>query len=146
MSAELDLIALGETMLSFVAVDGPIDVATSFRPSYAGAESNACVAAVRAGARAAWVSKLGADPTGDRIVAALEDAGVDVMWVRRDPDRPTGLMVRDRQGGVRHPRAQEDAAAHPCARAGLRRRPSSIARDPRRHARCQWLWAMKQPG
>jgi 2-dehydro-3-deoxygluconokinase len=111
MSAELDLIALGETMLSFVAVDGPIDVATSFRPSYAGAESNACVAAVRAGARAAWVSKLGADPTGDRIVAALEDAGVDVMWVRRDPDRPTGLMVRDRQEGVRYWRHGSAASA-----------------------------------
>ena len=111
MSDHPDLIALGETMLSLVAVDGSIDEATSFRPSYAGAESNACVAAVRAGARAAWVSRLGADPTGDRIMAVLEAAGVDVSWVRRDPDRPTGLMVRDRQGGVRYWRHGSAASA-----------------------------------
>jgi 2-dehydro-3-deoxygluconokinase len=111
MSAQPDLIALGETMLSLVAVDGAIDEATSFRPSYAGAESNACVAAVRAGARAAWVSRLGADPTGDRIIAVLGAAGVDVSWVRRDPDRPTGLMVRDRYGGVRYWRHGSAASA-----------------------------------
>ena len=106
-----DLIALGETMLSLVAVDGPIDEATSFRPTIAGAESNACVAAVRAGVLATWVSRLGADPTGDRIVAALEAAGVDVSWVRRDPERPTGLMLRDTQGGVRYWRHGSAASA-----------------------------------
>ena len=102
MSVRSDLIALGETMLSLVAVDGPIDEATSFRPTHAGAESNACVAAAKAGVRAAWMSRLGADPTGDRILAALEAAGVDVTGVRRDPDRPTGLMLRDTQGGLRY--------------------------------------------
>jgi 2-dehydro-3-deoxygluconokinase len=111
MSAAPDLVGLGETMLSLVAVDGPIDEATSFRPTHAGAESNACVAAVRAGVRAAWVSRLGADPTGDRILAALAAAGVDVAWVRRDPDRPTGLMLRDTRGGVRYWRSGSAASA-----------------------------------
>jgi 2-dehydro-3-deoxygluconokinase len=111
MTAAPDLLALGETMLSLVAVDGPIDEATSFRPMHAGAESNACVAAVAAGARAAWFSRLGADPTGDQILAALEAAGVDVSWVRRDPDRPTGLMLRDTVGGVRYWRHGSAASA-----------------------------------
>jgi 2-dehydro-3-deoxygluconokinase len=111
MSEAPDLITLGETMLSLVAADGTIDDATSFRPTYAGAESNACVAAVRAGVRAAWVSRLGADPTGDRIIAALEAVGIDVRWVRRDPDRPTGLMIRDTHGGVRYWRHGSAASA-----------------------------------
>ena len=111
MSAAPDLIALGETMLSLIAADGPIDEAASFRPTHAGAESNACVAAARAGIRAAWVSRLGADPTGDRILAALEGAGVEVTWVRRDTDRPTGLMLRDTQGGVRYWRHGSAASA-----------------------------------
>ena len=111
MTAAPDLVALGETMLSLVAVDGPIDEATSFRPTHAGAESNACVAAVRAGVRAAWVSRLGADPTGDRILAALGAAGVDVTWVLRDPERPTGLMLRDTVGGVRYWRHGSAASA-----------------------------------
>jgi 2-dehydro-3-deoxygluconokinase len=111
MSVRPDLVALGETMLSLVAVDGPIDEATSFRPTHAGAESNACVAATRAGVHAAWISRLGADPTGDRILAALEAAGVDVTGVRRDPDRPTGLMLRDTQGGVRYWRHGSAASA-----------------------------------
>ncbi len=111
MTAVPDLVALGETMLSLVAVDGPIDEATSFRPTHAGAESNACVAAVHAGVRAAWISRLGADPTGDRILAALDTVGVDVSWVRRDPDRPTGLMLRDTVGGVRYWRQGSAASA-----------------------------------
>ena len=111
MSAAPDVLALGETMLSLVAVDGPIDEATSFRPTYAGAESNACVAAVAAGVRAAWASRLGVDPTGDRILTALQGAGVDVSWVRRDADRPTGLMLRDTVGGVRYWRHGSAASA-----------------------------------
>jgi 2-dehydro-3-deoxygluconokinase len=98
-------------MLSLIAVDGPVDEATVFRATHAGAESNACVAAVGAGRTAAWVSRLGTDPTGDRIVREVEAAGVDVTWVRRDPERPTGLMLRDTRGGVRYWRHGSAASA-----------------------------------
>lgn len=98
MSEPFDLIAVGETMLSLVAVDGTVGTATRFRATHGGAESNTCVAAVRLGLRVAWVSRLGADPLGDRIVAALDAEGVDIRWVVRDPDRPTGVMLRDTTG------------------------------------------------
>ena len=111
MSATPDVIALGETMLSMVALDGPLEEATSFRATHGGAESNACVALARSGRSAAWVSRLGADPMGDRILAALRTEGVDVSWVTRDPGRPTGLMLRDVVGGVRYYRAGSAASA-----------------------------------
>lgn len=111
MSGTPDVIALGETMLSMVALDGSLEEATSFRATHGGAESNTCVALARSGRSAAWVSRLGVDPMGDRILAALRTEGVDLSWVTRDPGRPTGLMVRDVVGGVRYYRAGSAASA-----------------------------------
>jgi 2-dehydro-3-deoxygluconokinase len=106
-----DVVALGETMLSLVALDAPLGSAATLHMSHGGAESNACVALVRLGLRAAWVSRLGRDPAGDRVLAELETNGVDLRWVRRDPDRPTGLMLRDTLGNVRYYRSGSAASA-----------------------------------
>jgi 2-dehydro-3-deoxygluconokinase len=107
-----DLIAVGETMLSLIALDGTLGTATSFRATHGGAESNTCVGAVRLGLRPAWVSRLGADALSDRILSALAAEGVDVRWVVRDPDRPTGLMLRDTTGApARYDRAGSAASA-----------------------------------
>ena len=112
MSEPFDLIAVGETMLSLIAVDGTLGTATSFRATHGGAESNTCVVATRLGLRAAWVSRLGADAFGDRILSALAGEGVDVRWVVRDPGRSTGLMLRDTTGApARYDRAGSAASA-----------------------------------
>ncbi|HTG48167.1 MAG TPA: sugar kinase [Actinomycetota bacterium] len=111
MTERFDLIALGETMLSLVAVDGTLADAETFAATIGGAESNTCVALARRGARTAWISRLGADEAGRRIRGALAAAGVDLRWVHVDPDRPTGLMLRDTEGGVRYWRAGSAASA-----------------------------------
>jgi 2-dehydro-3-deoxygluconokinase len=111
VTTSLDVITLGETMFSLVAVDGSLDRATSFHATHGGAESNACVALARLGRSAAWVSRLGGDPAGDRILAELGREGVQVSWVTRDPARPTGLMLRDTVGTVRYYRAGSAASA-----------------------------------
>jgi 2-dehydro-3-deoxygluconokinase len=112
VSEPFDLIAVGETMLSLVALDGTMGTATSFRSTHGGAESNTCVGAARLGLHTAWVSRLGADPFGDRIVSALAAEGVDVRWVARDPDRTTGIMLRDTTGvPARYDRAGSAASA-----------------------------------
>jgi 2-dehydro-3-deoxygluconokinase len=121
-----DVIALGETMLSLVAVDGDLASATVFSATHGGAESNACVELAARGLRPAWVSRLGADPAGDRIRGWLEDAGVDLTWVATDPDRPTGLMLRDTAGGVRYWRGGSAASA--ISPADLRGVPVEAAR------------------
>src|SRR5262245_46364954 len=98
MTSAPDVIALGETMLSLVAVGVPLANAKELHVTHGGAESNTCIGLVRLGFRAAFVSRLGTGPAGDRIAEDLRDAGVDLRWVRRDPGRPTGLMLRETSG------------------------------------------------
>lgn len=78
---------------------------------HAGAESNTCIGLARLGLRVAWVSRLGADAPGDRILAAIGEEGVDVRWVERDPHRPTGLMLKEPGAGVRYYRRESAASA-----------------------------------
>ena len=97
-----DLIALGETMLAFAVPPGEsVRSAATVAVDHAGAESNTCVGLARLGLRTAWVSRLGTDPAGDRIVDALGAEGVHTGWVRRDATRPTGLMLKE-SGQVRY--------------------------------------------
>jgi 2-dehydro-3-deoxygluconokinase len=110
MTDRFDVLALGETMLSLIAADGSLATAETFHATHGGAESNACVALARAGFRVAWISWLGADHAGARIRDALEREGVDLRWVATDPARPTGLMFRDRAGGLAYLRADSAAS------------------------------------
>jgi len=107
-----DVIALGETMLSLIAVGVPLAEASELRVTHGGAESNTCVGLARLGLLAAWVSRLGRDQAGDRIASDLGREGVDLRWVRRDPERPTGLMLRGTSGDpARYERAGSAASA-----------------------------------
>ncbi|MDP9483391.1 MAG: sugar kinase [Chloroflexota bacterium] len=112
MTAAPDVIAVGETMLSLIAVGVPFAEATRLVVSEGGAESNTCVGLVRLGLRAVWVSRLGTDPSGDRVHAGLTAAGLDLAHVRRDPQRPTGVMLRETSGApARYHRAGSAASA-----------------------------------
>ena len=68
---------------------------------FAGAESNFAIALARLGIDVAWISKLGRDPFGDLILAAVAGEGVETRWVLRD-DAPTGLFCKWRAGGRSH--------------------------------------------
>jgi len=106
-----DVIALGETMVVFTPPPGEtMRTSAQVAVDHAGAESNTCVGLARLGFRVAWVSRLGADQAGDRIVDAMRAEGVDTRWVRRDPTRPTGLMLKERDG-VRYYRSGSAASA-----------------------------------
>lgn len=91
-----DLIALGETMATFCPPPGiSLANAPDLLVDHGGAESNTCVGLARLGFQVAWVSKLGADPLGDRVLEALQKEGLDTRWVGRDATRPTGVMIKD---------------------------------------------------
>ena len=68
---------------------------------FAGAESNFAIALARLGIDVAWISRLGRDPFGDLILAAVAGEGVETRWVLRD-DAPTGLFCKWRAGGRSH--------------------------------------------
>jgi 2-dehydro-3-deoxygluconokinase len=108
---EFDVIALGETMLALAPSAGSALRSTpTLLVDHAGAESNTCVGLARLGLRTAWVSRLGTDAAGDRILDAMRDEGVDVHWVERDPLRSTGLMIKDPDEGVRYYRRESAAS------------------------------------
>ena len=84
--------------------------ATALLVDHAGAESNTCVGLARLGLQVAWVSRLGVDAAGDRILDALACEGVELRWVRRDPRRPTGVMIKEPAAGVRYYRSGSAAS------------------------------------
>src|SRR5258707_186560 len=109
---DYDLIALGETMVALAAPPGEsLRQADRWLADHAGAESNTCVGLARLGLRAAWVSCLGHDAAGDRILDAPQAEHAGTTWVRRDSLRPTGVMLKDRAAGVRYYRAGSAASA-----------------------------------
>lgn len=93
--AAADVLCIGETMAAVVPADGgPIADASLFIIHPAGAESNVAQGLAHLGHRAQWASVIGDDPLGDRVLAAVEGAGVDISLVRRDPNAPTGVMFK----------------------------------------------------
>lgn len=90
------VVALGECMVGLMAEPGrPLAHADRFEIMPAGTEANVAVGLARVGHRSRFVSRVGDDAFGHRIVRTLRGEGVDVSHVTLDPDRPTGLLVRD---------------------------------------------------
>ena len=63
-----------------------------------GAESNLAIALSRLGIPAGWVSALGDDEPGQLVLDRVRAEGVDTSRVKRLPDRPTGLYLREKVG------------------------------------------------
>jgi 2-dehydro-3-deoxygluconokinase len=86
----------GETMVSFIPPDGTaLESTETVRLDIAGAESNVAMYLADHGLDARWVSRLGEDAFGRRVLHRVRAAGVDVSGVVTDPVRPTGLLVKD---------------------------------------------------
>lgn len=89
------LVAVGETMALVAPRPArPLASAESFVLEVAGAESNVACGASQLGFPAAWVSRLGVDALGERVLDRVASYGVDVSRVTRDTDRVTGLLVK----------------------------------------------------
>lgn len=89
-----EVVCIGETMALVTPTDAALSDAREASIGLAGAESNVAAGIVAAGHRAAWASRVGADPLGVRITTELERRGVQ-LWVKRDEDAPTGVMFKD---------------------------------------------------
>lgn len=111
----LDAVCLGETMaLLTPATDTPLDARPHLTMEVGGAESNVACSLARLGHRAAWLSRVGDDPFGRLVTGELAAHGVDVSGVETDPDRPTGMFVKDPAPGgsrVHYYRAGSAASA-----------------------------------
>ena len=87
---------IGETMVSFIPSAGAsLDETASVDLDVAGAESNVAMYLADHGIDARWISRLGDDAFGRRVLDRVRACGVDVSGVRTDPERPTGLLFKD---------------------------------------------------
>lgn len=94
--ADVEVVTIGEVLSVLLAEPGvPLGEATRFDLTYAGAEANVAVGLSRLGHRTAFVSRLGDDEQGRRVLRELRGEGVDIGAIPLDPERPTGLLLRD---------------------------------------------------
>jgi 2-dehydro-3-deoxygluconokinase len=95
------VVSAGETMLlAAPTAPGRLRHAAGLGLSIGGAESNVAIGLARLGVRASWVSALGDDEPGEVVLHRLRAEGVDTTAVRRLPDRPTGLYLREEVAGA----------------------------------------------
>ena len=92
-----DIVALGEAMVEFnqTQADPPL-----YLQGFGGDTSNAAIAAARAGAQVAYLTRLGTDRWGDRLMDLWQRENVDTTAVVRDAQAPTGMyfVSHDAQG------------------------------------------------
>lgn len=97
-----EVVCVGETMGQFVPESGGgIETADLFRLRQAGAESNVAINLARLGRSVSWVSRVGDDAVGRRLVAGLTAEGVDTSGVLVDDSRSTGVFLKDLGAGAR---------------------------------------------
>ncbi|MFD1056615.1 sugar kinase [Terrabacter terrigena] len=100
MTQPLEVVTLGEPLIQLTPRSGVrLADATELEIHTAGAEANVALAMARLGHHVAYVGRVGSDPFGDRILDVLRTAGVHTDPVVRDQDRPTGVYVKDYDGG-----------------------------------------------
>lgn len=106
-SKTLDVITVGEAMVLFAAQQaGPLDDASAFARTTAGAELNVAIGLARLGLRVGYLSRLGQDLFGRHIAAVLAREGIDHQQVAMDPDHPTGFMLKSRSDDGSDPQIQ----------------------------------------
>ncbi|MFI6157096.1 sugar kinase [Kitasatospora sp. NPDC051170] len=96
-------VCVGESMAVLLPDrPGPLEAVENFRLSVGGAESNVAGALAALGVPTAWISRVGDDGFGRRLLAEVAARGVDVSAVAVDPHRPTGLYLKEVGGASGH--------------------------------------------
>ena len=99
-SATGAVVTLGETMALMAAEHfGPLQHSPTLSLGLGGAESNVAIGLRRLGVDVTWISRVGADSLGDLVLREIGAEGVRVV-ASRDPEAPTGLMVKERRTSV----------------------------------------------
>ena len=89
----MDIVCLGELLVDMfpAEVGRGLTEVSAFRPKPGGAPANVAVAAVRLGAKSAFIGKVGDEAFGHHLTDVLRNAGVDVSGMRFDNDARTGM-------------------------------------------------------
>lgn len=98
-TGSVDFVTLGEALIGLDSCGRRLVSSRTLEKSVGGAESNTAIGLARLGHRSAFIGRVGADPLGQEVERTLRGEGVDVTHLVRDPERPTGLMLKERRGG-----------------------------------------------
>ena len=91
------LILAGEPMGLLIAQsEGSLDSVSGYDLAVAGAEFNVAVGAARLSHRVTYMTKLGRDPFGQRIIHVLTANGIGSEFVTWSDDKKTGFMLKSR--------------------------------------------------
>jgi 2-dehydro-3-deoxygluconokinase len=91
-----DVVTFGETMVLFAAGErDKLETAAAYHASIGGAESNCAIGLARLGHSVCWVSRLGSDPFGSRVLKTLRGECVNVRRVEISVNEPTGIMFKE---------------------------------------------------
>ena len=97
------VLTAGETMaLMDPSDDGAPVLGSRFVVRVAGAETNYGIGLSRLGVGVRWISKVGDDPWGEMVASAVGGEGIDLAYLQREPDAPTGLFFKWRSAGKSH--------------------------------------------
>jgi 2-dehydro-3-deoxygluconokinase len=93
------VVTLGETMaLLALPASGRVTPNAPVVLGVGGAESNVAIALARLDVPCTWISRVGDDALGALVTREIRGEGVTVA-ARRDPDAPTGMMLKEHRGG-----------------------------------------------
>lgn len=91
------LILAGEPMGLLIAQsEGSLDSVSGYDLAVAGAEFNVAVGVARLGHRVTYMTKLGKDPFGKRIIHVLDDNKIGNEFVAWSDEKKTGFMLKSR--------------------------------------------------
>ncbi|HZC34479.1 MAG TPA: sugar kinase [Chthoniobacterales bacterium] len=97
---KFDVVTFGEAMVLFAPTESALlESAGYFHVSIGGAELNCAIGLARLGYPVSWISRLGDDPFGQKILKTARGEGVDVHRVRLTSDGPTGVMFKEVRPG-----------------------------------------------
>ena len=90
-----NILCLGEPMVEFnQRPDG------LFTQGFGGDTSNCAISAARQGAKVGYITRIGADQFGDKLLQLWQSEGIDTRYVIRDKDHATGIyfVTHDQSG------------------------------------------------
>jgi 2-dehydro-3-deoxygluconokinase len=94
------IVTYGEAMALVLAEPAePTALSPTYSRQTVGAEANVAVGLARLGNDVAWFGRVGDDDLGAAVLRDLRAEGVEVSHAVADPDRPTGIIVRDQIPG-----------------------------------------------
>ena len=93
MKKKFDIVALGESLIDFVAEQGGADGKIAMNGSVGGAPANVLACAAKYGLKTAMISKIGADSFGNCIADTLSAAGICTNAMIKSGKQPTTLAM-----------------------------------------------------